>query len=58
MRKTLSIAFFLVFISLFSSSHADVVKPALVEISVFSDGTYDVELRTSLEALLTGINAR
>ncbi len=58
MRKTLSIALFLAFISLFSSSHADVVKPALVEISVFSDGTYDVELRTSLEALLTGINAR
>ena len=58
MHKTLSIALFLAFISLFSNSHADVVKPALVEISVFSDGTYDVELRTSIEALLTGINAR
>ncbi len=37
---------------------ADVVKPALVEISVFSDGRYSVELRASIEALLTGINAR
>ena len=37
---------------------ADVVKPALVEISVSTDGTYTIELRASLEALLTGINAR
>jgi len=37
---------------------ADVVKPALVEISVSTDGTYRVELRASVEALLTGINAR
>ncbi len=37
---------------------ADVVKPALVEISVFADGHYEVELRASIEALLTGINAR
>ena len=37
---------------------ADVVKPALVEISVFSDGRYRVELRASLEALLTGINGQ
>ncbi len=38
--------------------HADVVKPALVEISVYADGHYEVELRASIEALLTGINAR
>lgn len=37
---------------------ADVVKPALVEINVSTDGTYSIELRASLEALLTGINAR
>ncbi|HHI77136.1 MAG TPA: HupE/UreJ family protein [Gammaproteobacteria bacterium] len=37
---------------------ADVVKPALVEISVFSDGRVEVELRASIEALLTGINGR
>ncbi len=37
---------------------ADVVKPALVEISVNTNGTFQVELRASIEALLTGINAR
>jgi len=37
---------------------ADVVKPALVEISVKTDGTYHIEVRASIEALLTGINAR
>jgi hydrogenase/urease accessory protein HupE len=37
---------------------ADVVKPALVEISVFSEGHYRVEIRASIEALLTGINAQ
>ncbi len=37
---------------------ADVVKPALVEISVFAQGHFRVELRASIEALLTGINAK
>ena len=37
---------------------ADVVKPALVEISVNTNGTYRIEVRASIEALLTGINAR
>jgi hydrogenase/urease accessory protein HupE len=37
---------------------ADVVKPALVEISVYSDGRYEVEIRASIEALLTGINGQ
>ena len=37
---------------------ADVVKPALVEISVFSDGRSVIEIRASIEALLTGINGR
>lgn len=37
---------------------ADVVKPALVEISVHTDGTYSIEVRASVEALLTGINAQ
>ena len=36
---------------------ADIVKPALVEISVNTNGTYQVEVRASVEALLTGINA-
>jgi len=37
---------------------ADVVKPALVEISVFTSGHYKIEVRASVEALLTGINAQ
>ena len=37
---------------------ADIVKPALVEISVYSEGRYRIEIRASIEALLTGINAR
>ena len=47
-------------LSLFSmgSVKADVVKPALVEISVFAEGNYRVEIRASIEALLTGINGQ
>ena len=41
-----------------SPTWADVVKPALVEISIHTDGSYHIEVRASLEALLTGINAR
>jgi len=37
---------------------ADIVKPALIEISVFTDGRFRAEIRASIEALLTGINAR
>ncbi len=40
------------------SSSADVVKPALTEINLFADGSIRIEVRTSLEALLTGINGR
>jgi len=38
--------------------YADVVKPALVEISVDEKGHVGVEIRASIEALLTGINGR
>jgi hydrogenase/urease accessory protein HupE len=41
-----------------SPVQADIVKPALVEISVNTSGTYRVEVRASIEALLTDINAR
>ncbi|MEN8207489.1 MAG: HupE/UreJ family protein [Pseudomonadota bacterium] len=44
--------------ALATQAWADVVKPALVEISIHTDGSYHIEVRTSLEALLTGINAR
>ncbi|MDA9983161.1 HupE/UreJ family protein [Gammaproteobacteria bacterium] len=38
--------------------HADVVKPALIEISVYKSGLVEIEVRASIEALLTGIDAR
>lgn len=41
-----------------SSAAADIVKPALVEISVYTDGHYRAEIRASIEALLTGINGK
>jgi hypothetical protein len=37
---------------------ADVVRPALIEISVYTSGRIDVEIRASIEALMTGINGR
>ena len=49
---------FLIVISLCLPAYSDVVKPALVEISVFSDGRVGIEIRTSIEALLTGIDGR
>lgn len=54
------ILFFSTLMATFMSAQAlaDIVKPALVEISVKTDGTYQIEIRASIEALLTGINAR
>ena len=40
------------------NAFADVVKPALIEISAYTDGQVSIEIRASLEALLTGINAK
>ena len=37
---------------------ADGVRPALIEISVFTSGEVRIELRASIEALMTGINGR
>ncbi len=55
-RKKVSL--FLFVISLSSIVYSDVVKPALVEISVYADRQVSIEIRTSLEALLTGINGQ
>jgi len=53
-------SFCLIFLALFfsSSSVADVVKPALIEISVYTNGKLEIELRASIEALITGINSQ
>ena len=59
MQKSLQkLLLFLTVIVLCLPANADVVKPALVEVSVFSDRSTIVQIRTSVEALLTGINGR
>ncbi len=40
------------------SAYADLVKPALIEIIVDKQGDVEIEIRASIEALLTGINGR
>ncbi len=48
-----------IFAALFCTPvQADVVKPALVEINAYTSGKVEVEIRASVEALLTGINSR
>ena len=56
--RILRIAWFISLLTPAGPALADIVKPALVEISVNTKGTYQVEIRASIEALLTGINAR
>ena len=63
MRRPLHDGISLIFISLLwltmpVAAWGDVVKPALVEITADTSGEVSIEVRASLEALLTGINAR
>lgn len=53
-----AILLYLLFAFTAKYSTADIVKPALVEISVYADGHYRVELRASIEAMMTGINSK
>ena len=53
-----SLKLLLVCCIIWGNIQADVVRPALVEISTQANGKVIVEIRASLEALLTGINAR
>jgi len=56
---TLAFLFLALLVSLYcSKSQADIVKPALVEISVNTNGFYRIEVRASIEAMLTGINSK
>ncbi|MCK4833909.1 MAG: HupE/UreJ family protein, partial [Gammaproteobacteria bacterium] len=51
--------FFIIFSCLtHGAAVADVVKPALVEINVTDERQINIEVRASIEALLTGINAQ
>ena len=53
-----NILFFIGCCLLHTVGNADVVKPALIEISVNEVGEAHIEIRASIEALLTGINGR
>ncbi len=54
MMKIFSLLFFL-----FSGfAHADVVKPALVEISIFNDKKVEISIDLSIEAVMTGIGTQ
>jgi hydrogenase/urease accessory protein HupE len=57
-RAGLRLLLLLLCLALAPAAVADIVKPALVEISINTNGTYRIEVRASIEALLTGINAR
>ncbi len=50
------LCFILLLFSFSTTLSADVVKPALIEINVESNGKVTIEIRASIEALLTGIN--
>ncbi len=60
MKKIAIIFYFFILAGFFFPAHcsADIVKPALIEISVNTKGTFKVEIRASIEALLTGINGQ
>ncbi len=49
---------FLLLLLFTTYANADVVKPALVEISIFQDKTLQVEIDLSLEAAMTGIGTQ
>ncbi len=57
-QKYVGLFLFVLLVLVTTSSRADVVKPALVEVSAYTTGKVKVEIRASVEALLTGINAR
>ena len=58
MRPAILISFWLFAASFCTLASADVVKPALIEISAYTDGRVEVDIRASIEALLTGINSQ
>ena len=58
MDRLLAAIVVLLFGCMTSRVSADVVKPALIEISADVSGVVRIEVRTSIEALLSGINAR
>jgi hydrogenase/urease accessory protein HupE len=56
--KSRLLQIFCLLFCLLDAASADIVKPALVEISANTRGEVSIEVRASIEALLTGINAQ
>ena len=57
-KLALRLFFLVVLIICSRSTFSDVVKPALIEINVNTNQILKIEIRTSIEALLTGINSQ
>lgn len=57
-HKILILVFTLFLWGMLTNARADVVKPALIEINVDTQGDIKIEIRASIEALLTGINGQ
>lgn len=57
-KKIITSILVFVFLLTGNSLSADVVKPALIEITVKQTGVVNIEIRASIEALLTGIDGR
>lgn len=49
---------FIILVSILPVSLADVVKPALVELTLYKDGHLELEVRASLEAMMSNISTR
>ncbi len=58
LKQIIRSSFVLLVLLLTLTASADVVKPALIEIIVNEKGQVDIEIRASIEALLTGIDGR
>ena len=57
-RRVYCLVSLFLFLTAPMTTSADVVKPAMTEISVYADGQIVVEIRTSVEALLSGIDGQ
>ncbi len=50
-------ALFMLNLSAFGPAHGDVMKPALIEVSAFTNGQVEIEVRASIEAIMADIGS-
>lgn len=60
MKRSLATPCFLIllFIAPALPCRADVIKPALIEVSAYTSGVVEIEVRASIEAIMTDINSQ